>query len=241
MSLLVAVSDLHLDQSTAGVDRFEDVVAVLEKAAAYAIEKQADAFLFLGDLADPNTVRSHRSVNALARVMSKLKQKCIQCVCLAGNHDVIEDGSGGTVLDSLVWLDAGPVYTEPTVEPLLTAYGEFICTIVALPFVPIVRAYNPEEFIRNIGKKVRIQDPVLVIGHLNLDGITLGSESTDMPRGRDIFWPLDDLRIQLPNALRVGGHYHTPQTFEGVRIIGSAVRLRFDERDNDPGFVVLEV
>jgi len=238
MSLLVAVSDLHLDQSTAGIDRFGDVVAVLEQAAAYAIEKHADAFLFLGDLTDPNTVRAHRSVNALARVMSKLKQHGVTCVCLAGNHDVIEDGSGGTVLDSLVWLDAGPVYTEPTVELLLNGQGDFVCTLVALPFVPVSRAYDPDKFVRAIGK---VRHPVLVIGHLNLDGITLGSESTDMPRGRDIFWPIESLRVHLPYALRVGGHYHTPQTFEDVRIVGSAVRLRFDERDNDPGFVLLEV
>lgn len=98
---LVAVSDLHLDQSTAGVDRFVDILTVVEQAADYAIKHAAEAFLFLGDLADPNTVRAHRAVNAMARIMSKLKRHGITCVCLAGNHDVIEDGGGGTVIDSL--------------------------------------------------------------------------------------------------------------------------------------------
>lgn len=241
---LIAVSDLHLDQATSGIDRFDDVSKVLTSAVDHAVESSADAFLFLGDLADPNTVRAHRSVDALGAAMFTLKSHGIPTVCLAGNHDVIEDGSGNTVLDALRWIDAGPVFTRPSVHtlerPAKLRNGsgkKFVCTIVALPFTPLVHNYDPEQFIRELPE---LTSPVVVIGHLNLKGITLGSESTDMPRGRDVFWPLEALHEKLPEALWLGGHYHTPQTFEGVRIIGSAVRLRFDERDNAPGFVSVE-
>lgn len=234
---LVVISDLHLDQSTSGVDRFDDVKVVLESAVEHALEINADGFVFLGDLADPNTVRVHRSLDALGSAMRGLREAGIPVICVAGNHDVIEDGSGLTVLDTLRWVDAGPVCTVPCSFEFHRD-EKFICTVVALPFTATSKNYNPDAFIRSLPK---LEPPVVVMGHLNLRGITLGSESIDMPRGRDVFWPLEALRECLPDALLLGGHYHTRQVFEGVHIIGSAVRLRFDEKDNNPGFTVVEL
>lgn len=247
---LVAVSDLHLDQSTAGVDRFDDVKHVLDQAVEHAIEIKADAFAFCGDLTDPHTVRSHRSVDALAEASARLKAHDVMVIMIAGNHDVIEDGSGRTVLDSLKHMDIGHVITEPCVRELVTESPVMVCgkpriidlcTLIALPFTPTSHNYDPDAFIRSLTGDNRATGKVLVIGHLNLEGITPGSETTDMPRGRDVYWPLEALRELYPEAMLLGGHYHTPQVFEGVHIVGSAARLRFDEANNDPGFIVLEV
>lgn len=238
----IVISDLHGDQSTAGVDRFEDVHRALATATDYAIDHEVDAFFFLGDLADPNTTRVHRSLDMLGGAIARLKEEKIMSVCLAGNHDVIEDGSGRTILDVLRWVEGGPVITEPGVYTLGLRSKE-VFNVVALPFTPLARHYDPVKVVDNLDLDEPPLGifPELVIGHLNLKGITLGSESVDMPRGRDIFWPTEALRRRLPNALWLGGHYHTPQEFDGVKIVGSAVRLRFDEKDNSPGFMEIEI
>jgi len=163
----------------------------------------------------------------------------IVSVALAGNHDVIEDGSGGSVLDSLKWDGCGPVLTRPELVELRDDDGHLLCNLLALPFTPTSHNYDPEAFVIGTAalKKQVVQ---LVIGHLNIAGIAVGSETTDMPRGRDVFWPVKALDECYPNALRIGGHYHTPQVFNGIHIVGSAVRQTFAEKDNDPGFIMVE-
>lgn len=239
----VCISDLHLDQSTAGVDRYEDGSRALDAAADHACKIDADALIFCGDLSDPHTVRVHRALRKLAEVVHRLMGEGIDTIMLAGNHDVIEDGSGGCILDVLSWGD-GFVLARPQVlryarSSRTMLKGNHLCNLVALPFTPTSANYDPAEFVR--GMELDPKLPTLVVGHLNLEGITVGSETTEMPRGRDVFWPLQALRERCPDALLVGGHYHAAQVYQGVHIVGSAVRLRFDEKDNEPGFLVLEV
>lgn len=243
MSKIVVIGDLHLDQSTAGVDRFKDCYDVLMQAVEKAIEVKAAALIFTGDLSDPHTVRSHRAVAALAEAVSRAHHEGIWSVLLAGNHDVIEDGSGGSVMDALGWSGKCTLVKRPSFIPLCDGHKGACCMLLCLPFTPSSHNYDPDEYVRQCAARERPEPgmPLLVIGHLNLEGITAGSETVDMPRGRDVFWPLQALQECFPDALLVGGHYHTAQTFKGVHIVGSAVRLRFDERDNNPGFLVLEV
>jgi DNA repair exonuclease SbcCD nuclease subunit len=103
VSKIVVLGDLHLDQSTAGVDRFADGSTVLERAVRHAQELKAMAFVFLGDLSDPHTSRSHRAVATLARAVADLKKAGTWSILLVGNHDVIEDGSGGCAGASSAW------------------------------------------------------------------------------------------------------------------------------------------
>jgi hypothetical protein len=234
MTTVVAISDVHGDVSTAGVDRFEDIVEVGDRSVQHAIDIGATAHVFVGDLADPHTVRSHRSVAKLAEWRRRLHLKGILSIAIAGNHDVIEDGSGVTVLDVLKHDGCGPVATQPCTFPVGPD-----CYALALPFCASSHNYDPEAIVRKLhenGTKIDI-----VFGHLNLRGIKVGSETTDFPRGRDVFWPTEVLRELYPDALLVGGHYHTPQVFDGVHIVGSAVCLRFgDEAGNHTGFSVFK-
>ncbi len=250
MRRIVCVSDLHLDAVTAGVDRFDDVFEVLHKAVDHAIGSEADAFFFLGDLADPHTTRAHRSVRAMAQACAPLLTHRIQPVLLAGNHDVIEDGTGATVLDVLAHVGASPLSPRLSTSPYFDVLYDLkkhqpICKLMTLPFTASCLTYDPGELVRNwaAGKDMAGTQslPTVVLGHLNLEGIKPGSETTEMPRGRDVFWPIRELTECFPRAILLGGHYHTPQEYNGVTIVGSAVRLRFDEKDNDPGFLVLEL
>ena len=275
--ILVGSSDWHGDQSTAGVDRFDDVSRAIDVSVQAAIDLKADAYLMCGDLTDPNTVRSHRAVAKAIAVQCRLRNHGIVPIFVAGNHDVIEDGSGMTTMSPLAATGIGHVFEKPSdvsdelsvhVDLLLTKaildglaeYGESNtddvwrkiksdnnkprqgARLIALPFTATSHDYDPDAFIRACHKRhYDPKEPVLIIGHLNLEGISPGSETTDMPRGRNVYWPMDAIKECFPTATVIGGHYHTPQEYNGVTIIGSMVRLRFDERDNTPGYIVVEV
>ncbi len=243
MSALVLSSDWHLDVATAGVDRFDDICQAIDVGVDKAIEMKADAYVMCGDLANPNTVRSHRSVTKAVQVQRRCHENNVHPIFVAGNHDVIEDGSGLTTMSALAATGFGDVFERPVAKSM--PWGG----LIALPFTPLSHDYDPDQFIRDchsqgVGKVVAQQSnprSILILGHLNLKGITAGSETTDMPRGRNVYWPIDAIQECFPDALVVGGHYHTPQEYQGVHIIGSQVRLRFDERDNEPGYTVLEI
>lgn len=230
-------SDWHGDVITQGVDRYEEVEEGVMESVQYAKDVKADAYFFGGDLCDPHTARAHRSVMLAHRVAYELHQAGISSYWLVGNHDVIEDGSGGCTLMSLSWSNA-TVMSLPT---LFRSGGTpaTALNVIALPFTPSSHSYDPVEFIE--GLEIDNDDPVLVLGHLNLKGICAGSETLDMPRGREVFWPIQALKEKFPKAILVGGHYHERQEYDGVRIIGSTARLTYGEGHHKVGYLELEI
>ena len=111
--------------------------------------------------------------------------------------------------------------------------------LFGLPFTAPNRAYDPERVVEEFesgGRKIKV-----VAGHLNIEGIEPGSETTSMARGREVFWPKAAIKKKFPKALWLNGHYHRQQVFQGIHIPGSLLRLAHDEEDNKPGFLVFEV
>lgn len=248
---IVCSSDWHADASTAGLDRFEDVARLVwDHVYATAVRERADLFLFLGDLCDPDSRRSHRSVALAHEVAFALKREGIPSRWLVGNHDVVEDGSGTSTLSSLAAENRrdpnpiGPrVWEDPTVEefvPPSLAGTLWRLRIVALPYPSRARAYDPEVFVDSL---VLPGDcPILFVGHLSIAGIHPGSESGEMARGREVVWPIDAIRRRFgERATCLAGHYHKAQTFNTIRVVGSLERLRFDDADHEPGFLVLDL
>ena len=90
-------------------------------------------------------------------------------------------------------------------------------------------------------QKIDAADVVFVGTHLMLEGIGHGSETSDSPRGRDVFFPIVEMRALFPNAVFCAGHYHRQQVYEGVHIPGSLVQLTRGELDHRPGFLGLDV
>lgn len=228
---LAVVSDLHLDAVTHGVDRFDDGVAALNQAVDEAIALAFDVFVFCGDLCDPDSHRAHRAVAALISACYRLRRENIEVWTIPGNHDVIEDGTGGHVLMPLRESGWAGVFDQPFRDG-----GGKSQSVLFLPFVASCRNYDPAEVVR----KHATEDRILVFGHLNLPRAMGGSESSTMARGRDVFWPLDAIREHMPNALCIGGHYHKHQQLDLVTIVGSPTRLRFDEEHNFPGWLKID-
>ncbi len=224
---IVLCSDAHLDAKTAGFARYEDVANAFNQVVEHCQRVKADRFIFLGDLCDPDAANLIRCMKVAQRVAAELEASDIQSSWLAGNHDVLEDGYGTTTLD-LVNGESSTVVKFPGIYPW--------DSIAFLPYTPMSNNYDPVEVV----KKWK-DPPKLICSHLMIEGISVGSETTEFPRGRDVFLPIDLIRELYPNAIVVSGHYHEAQTFKGVHVVGSMARLTRGEISNTPQFLTLDI
>lgn len=247
MKILVT-SDWHADARTAGFERGADVEHAALETVEAAVAEQCDLYVFLGDLSDPDSAGVHKAGALAVMVASGLWfGHGIPSRWITGNHDVVEDGSGSHTLMGLVGLanglgsskHAGQVGVMAT--PFVENFQSHGVDVLYLPFAPRSHAYDPEEWVRKCGERVGRGRMMVVLSHLNVEGIEPGSETSEMPRGREVFLPLSAIRRRWPRALVLNGHYHRRQTFQGVVIPGSLERLTFGEEHNSPGYLVVEV
>lgn len=239
MKFLVA-SDFHPDVVTFGVPRFSEVKDAFRQTIESAHVNEVDAYIFLGDLADPDQgAATLRSVEMLAEGVMANARKGIPSILIAGNHDVCEDGSGATTLTPLrsierYYSDLVHVCEQPRLIHLSDSHD-----FLALPYAARSHAYNPAERVRSMWPARQMGTKVIVGGHLMIDGVTPGEETHEMPRGREIAFPMKDTAQAV---LRMNGHYHARQTTkEGIEIPGSLARLFYGEHKNEPSYLLVEV
>ena len=255
MTRILNVSDVHVDTVTAGFVRFDDISETLWKTVHKAIDERFDYYLFTGDFCDPDGGGDSFGYARLAiRLATRLADAGIKSIWMAGNHDVVESGNGYTTLSPLRAVSESKhyrglieVFEEPGIMSLEKRLGDIPSAgFLALPFTSHDRNYDPAKALIELvppdltpGKI-----PIIVAGHLNIEGIEIGSETTDFPRGRDVFFPqqaCDDLVKAGHSLIKVNGHYHKQQVFEGIHIPGSVANLTFGEEDYRPGYQVIEV
>lgn len=221
----IVTADWHLDAVTAAVTRLEEIEVAARQVAHYAAtDPDHTVFIFAGDLTDPDPPRCWRAVTAAAEIARFLSDHGVDQYWLTGNHDVLEDGRGSHTLMPLRAIPGCVVIDAPR-EVATPTGGRF----VALPYTARSRGYDPEAAVRHVGRAD------LVVGHLMLEGIGPGSETTDFARGRDVFFPVAE--VAATGAVLINGHYHRRQTYRGVEIPGSLARLTRADVANNPGFL----
>jgi DNA repair exonuclease SbcCD nuclease subunit len=232
---LIVTADWHLDAVTAGVSRLPDLELAARQVAEFAVRRYVEdvhtVFVFGGDLTDPDPPRCWRAVAAAAGIARYLFEHGVTSYWMTGNHDVLEDGHGSHTLLTLASIgrpDRCRVIDAPTAVLLPDARE-----LVLLPFVARSRGYDPEEAVRRLAGP----DTAAVVGHLMLEGIGPGSETTDFARGRDVFFPIDAAREVAPEAVLVNGHYHRRQTYRGVEVPGALARLTRTDVGITPSFL----
>ncbi len=243
-------SDWHGDATTSGLDRFDEVASAAHAVKGAAIEaRRTDEvlFIFSGDLTDPDTTRAFRSIALAIDIALELSRYDVPNVWIAGNHDTIENERGSTTLEPLkavaerMHTPAGTaritVVESPTV--LMPKIGT---RLVLLPHVARARHYDPAAFIEGIAE-MPFPEMFLVFGHLTVPSAERGSESDDFARGRDLVFPVEACRARWGDrTFLANGHYHRRQvTRDHVHIPGSLARLRHDEEQHEPGYLVIEV
>lgn len=235
MKLLVT-GDWHPDVITMGVMRFDEIAAAAEAMADDAIREQVDVFCFLGDLADPDSgALTFRSIDLAMRIAIKLAEHDIGSIWLAGNHDVMEDGSGTTTLTPMRALELTFAHIHVVEQPRVIEIGSI--AFVCLPFVCAAQAIDLDPFVTKVWPKT---SPAVVLGHMtSIPGVSIGSETTDMPRGRGEAFPVQATTRAIA---RFNGHFHARQVSpDGIVMPGTPARLRFDEERHNPGYVLAEV
>lgn len=239
---LVVSSDYHIDFHTAGVRREEDIADASLLVVERAIEIEADLFLFLGDLCDPD-VGAFMANHIAIRRHAQLAEAGVRDVWLVGNHDQIETSRGDHAMLPLAAV--ATVVAEP--EAFLIGPRLWL---LCFPYTSTARTYDPIVEAQKMRALVPPGDRVVVASHLMLEGITPGSETTDMARGRDVFLPVARLVEMFGSPLILNGHFHTSQTYQHpmpdlstypVYIPGSLVRLTKGEIGNVPGYLIVEV
>lgn len=248
MRILVC-GDLHADAFTAGLARFDDVARSARATVELAKRERCDGYVFMGDLADPGP-RAHRCSALAIELASDLARAGIWSRWLVGNHDVVEDGSGSSTLTPLASvpgvirdLDFMPRSIDVWAGPCLEWLSPDILA-VALPHPARGSAYDPAELIGRPWRERHEPRAVLVFGHLTVPGIEPGSETREMPRGREVRYPIEAIRERWGDrAVMLNGHYHRSyrRAESPVIVPGSLERLTKGEAGNMPGCLILEV
>lgn len=245
---IVCVSDLHLDKETLGVSRMVEVERALRQAVSLLHEIDAELLLCLGDIADPdNGGATLHAIQIVADVARGLKERGKRSIWIAGNHDVVEDGSGATVLSPLCALEGDTEDTEGVVvaeSPRLVPLADGV-VLLALPYTAVARAYDPAKEARRL--LARAGGRVIVAGHLMIPGIIPGEETLEMARGRgdeSVIFPIEETTCA---AMRLNGHFHKRQDFDPgdggppIHIPGSPAVFSFGEEKNTPAFSVITI
>lgn len=237
---ILASSDWHLDAVTSGVERWDEIEAAIDHSVATAKAERVDLYVMAGDVCNPEAHCAPRAIAKTIEVAKRLDLVGIPSIWLAGNHDVVEDGHGTTMLTPLA--ESGVAYAvfEEADSVIFNRTA-----IVGLPFTPKSHAYDPATSIVSLAKQARgatdSAGSVVVLGHLHIEGIAAGSETKDFARGREVFWPMKIIRRELPDAVCIAGHYHEAQEHDDVMIIGSLARLTHGEEDIEPSLLIVEV
>lgn len=243
------MGDLHVDAVTAGFRRHQDVEMAAMSAAERAVKEKVDLVVVNGDVCDPDSGGGTlRGVALSLRIARYLNDEKVRNFWIAGNHDVLEDGTGRTTLTPLK--EAGFGWTAVFETPgTIMANDWALCSkeseqviFVALPFVARSNEYDPHHFVKEVAERKAKNFPgsFLVAGHLQVAGAELGSETHDMPRGREVRFPTEAVKF-LPRRFCLNGHYHKSQTVGEVFMPGSLERLSFGEEKNQPGYAIVEV
>lgn len=243
---VVASSDWHPDHVTHGVARFAEVREAAHRTVDRAIEEGARVYIFAGDLCNPDAGSSvFRCVELAIEVAGRLADAGIRSIWVAGNHDVIEDASGDTTLSPLRALATFSPHVHVFEKPGYLRHDSLqfgAVNIIALPFTATSQAYDVEATIAELAAQLPAgsKHETIIVGHLNIAGVAPGEETTEMPRGREVWLPVAAAKAVARHVLN--GHYHRRQrTKDGVWIPGSLARFTFGEEGNEPSFLVLEV
>jgi DNA repair exonuclease SbcCD nuclease subunit len=239
---IVCTSDWHLDAVTLGVRRFPELKSAVGKSVDAAIAAKADAYVFVGDLCDPDSGPCvFRCLELAQRTALTLLDNGIKSYWVAGNHDVIEDGSGDTTLTPLFAMPLGiDVFDRPgSADPCL---GDVMFTF--LPYTATSHAYDPESaLVKHVGALPVEGLKHVVFSHLSVPGIVPGEETTEMPRGREVTLPVEFFKGR-DDIVVIQGHYHRRQKFSrggvDVHVVGSLARLTFGEQEHEPGYLIVE-
>lgn len=262
---VVHLSDLHigmenygrLDPQTGLNGRVADFLTRLDGVVSFALDHDADVFLFAGD-----AFRSRSPGTTLQREFAQrirvLSEAGISVVLLVGNHDVPVVSQRASSVEIFDTLGVPHVIVAPTpaVHRISTKRGPL--QVLALPYLLRQRLLSKDQFrslsqgeldhvvsqvltakLEELAATLDSAIPAVVLGHFSVDGARWGSERSIMV-GRDVTVPLSALVDSRWQYVALG-HIHEHQDLNAgssppVVYAGSLERVDFGEERQPKGF-----
>ncbi len=253
---ILHASDFHLGVTFRGFIgdnvqevRKNDFYRNVQRVFNEALKRKVDIIIISGDVfhrSDP----SNKDLVFISEQIGNVVKHGIKVVIIAGNHDRPKVLGSVNPLLALVKANAPNFYfiqSAPKKPLLIDVKGKSIA-IVAMPYIDprAIRSLNISYsglFRRTINKLIEMipsdVDYKIFVGHLTLSGakindihgIYLNEPSLNL---EDIYYREFDY-VAL-------GHVHTPQKIrENVYYAGSIERIDFSERNENKGFLIVEL
>jgi len=267
---VIHVSDIHfgsgeshgsLNPKTGLNVRFEDFVEALRKVVDYAIEIDADLFLFSGDAyktASPEPVYQ----KMFARELKRLSDASVNTVLVVGNHDQILRGTQSHAMSVFQSLEVPGVITidRPQSFKLQTKRGDL--QVIGLPHVTRHQLLTLEKYskfsasqidtmlvehvdtiLKGFYEELDEHLPTLVTAHMTVDRAVAGIEQ-ELLVGYTQTFPADifmDRRIDYVALGHVHRHQVINRANPAIVYAGSLERVDFGEEKEDKGFVQVQL
>jgi len=217
----VLIADLHLKdfESIGGLDkdglslRTNDKISCLRSATNYALSRRVDSFMILGDLFD-STRFSEELRAVVSSILANLTKNDIQVIIVGGNHDTTDNYSYN--LDS----------ESNLCDSIISARNYSLYLDDQKIWLRFIASGMESEIDKITTKSI-------LFSHLQLIGAKYDNE-----RLSEKFVSIESLkRFEAVFT----GHFHKRQRIDNCRYIGALCRNNFGERNNEDGFLYLEL
>jgi exonuclease SbcD len=256
---IVHTSDWHVGRRWKGIQRLDELEAVLDHLAAFIEEHAIDLVLHTGDVFESRNppAEAEQLVN---RFLVRVGRTGAHMLVIAGNHDDplrLDARSLLTEFVNVQMLGRPRPAARGGVRTLETRRGEK-AVVAALPFaspgawvsaldiagdeLSARRQYARmfEHAVQDLGGAFR-QDAVnLLMAHTHLEGALFGESERRVHIGED--WAASPKALPSTASYIALGHIHKPQKIDGpvpAYYAGSLLQMDFGEAGEEKSFVVV--
>ncbi len=256
---IVHTSDWHVGRRWKGIDRLNEIEAVLDHLSRYIEAEEIDLVLHTGDVFDARTppAEAERLVN---RFFVRMGRAGAHMVLIAGNHDDPGrlDARGLLAEFANVHIVGRPRRaSEGGVQVIETRSGEK-AVVAALPFASPGKfvsaldlaadeggAYSLyarmfQSAVQSLSQPFRSDAVNLFMAHTHLEGAVFGASERRVHVGQE--WAATAQTLPTTAAYIALGHIHKPQKVEGLLpayYAGSPLQMDFGEVGQAKTFVVI--
>lgn len=246
---ILHTADLHigmvnyskLDPETGLETRLLDFFKTLDFIVDTAIKENVDVFIFAGDAyktRDPSPTQQR----GFGERIKKITKAGIPVIMVVGNHDTPNALGKANTLDiySALEIDNVWVLRKPELLKVPTKSGNL--QVIAAPWLHKNDLSKLGDLLPSLYEKIDTSLPVVLAGHLEVEGSTYGSEKGMAILGEGIV-PLSLLTDKRLNYVALG-HIHKYQVLSQnppVLYSGSPERIDFGEEKEDKGVVLISV
>ena len=249
----IAASDFHLGLVTDDLDRTDEIMSVMRYIFKYAVKEKCQFVALPGDIFHTNSPTDHQ-IGLFISALNILRKKSIRVFIIPGNHEAKHKGR--SCLSFLKELKDGypNVHLFEDIKTVKMWDSKANNGAIYFTFIPYLykthidqeKYKSVQDYINKrceqIHNKIPIYAKHFVFSHLLMEGTIVGTENTMLKRANlfvpEVLMTKNHLGV-LP--VIINGHQHTRNRIGNVRIIGSPIFCRFDEKETHKYFIQLNI